>query len=178
MANNCVTCNKQLTFMENMLPQGRKRCKDCNKKFTSIQQYFLGQVAQAIQQHTLTEERENMLYREIQQAALPADLADPVIAQIRSARNESMQRELQNLIEGNFRSGTLTADIERYVLAKSSSLFPETASPLLQRLRYLRNISEIQPEAALSRFPPVGDARSSPLSVSSWRGPDYEKIPI
>lgn len=147
MANNCTACNKQLTFMENIsnvLQGDYKRCKDCNKKFTAIQQNFLELIDQAVQRNMLTEEREKTLYLEVQQAALPKDLYDTVITEIRYRRNEIVQKELHNLIEEHFQAGTLTNDIEIYVNSKLPSLFPETANPISKRLQYLRNISEIQ----------------------------------
>ena len=144
MANSCTVCNKPLTFMENITQREHKRCKDCNKKFSSIQQYFLGVIQQDTLRNMLTEERAQALYLEVQQAGLPGDLYEPVIRRIRTERNGIVQRELHHFMEENFRANTLTADKEGYIHSRVQGLPVEITGPLLKRLHYLRNITEIQ----------------------------------
>lgn len=144
MSINCAVCSTPVGYFESFFTRGTGRCRNCNKKFNAMQQHFYNRIDAALHNGALSLQAETTILQELKIAQLPEDLVTPVIAHLRQQRNIAIQKELQNLIEHHFRQGTLLQDTEKQIASQASSLPHELSTPILQRLRYLRSITEIQ----------------------------------
>lgn len=120
------------------------RCKNCNTKFLPIQKHFYQIIDESYQKGILSIHVESNIYQDLRVAQLPEDLMQQVVARLRQQRDIIIQSELQSSIEYHFKQGTLSLDIEKHISAQASALPQALSDPVLRRVRYLRNITEIQ----------------------------------
>lgn len=126
------------------MQQDPKRCKQCNRKFTSFQKDFFFRIEQAFAHKQITPAFEQSIYQMIQTSQLPQDLGAPIIADLQRKRDLLIREELANMIEALFAQGVLTAQVEQTIMQRASHLAQDLSSPVIRRLQYLRDIFEIQ----------------------------------
>jgi hypothetical protein len=149
----CVICNKQLGFFENVLAMTTKRCSDCDARMREIQQNVAQSIEYAFQQGGVSQEMEQTIYKRFNEVNLPRDLGEPVIQRLLQLRNltdirrfEMLQRKLLADVDISFKENTLTADREQafYRTIQNEKMPSGFAQPITSRLQYLRNLSEIR----------------------------------
>ena len=83
----CITCEKQLSFLENMKAMlTYKRCGNCEAQFKNYQQQSLATIDQIYASGGLTSQAEQDMYLYLSRIKLPQDLGEPVVARLRYLR--------------------------------------------------------------------------------------------
>lgn len=85
----CSICGRVLSFFEGVGALQTKRCPQCQQRLLSIQQHWTNIIEQTYMRGGVPVELEQTVYREFQQARMPHELGQPVIARLTYLRRLS-----------------------------------------------------------------------------------------
>jgi hypothetical protein len=141
----------QLSFFGSIKAIGSKRCDQCNARYSQASAYWLGQMQQIFDQGGNPIEIEQLMYRQFQEMRMPTDVSQPVIQKLHQLRSMADARRFNQVkdhwlgaIQQAFNQGGVTAELEQDALSQLREVPPEIGRQVIDRLRYLRDLSEIQ----------------------------------
>lgn len=151
---NCSTCGNKFAFFEAMKNlTGPKRCDQCNARYNQVSAYWLGLMQQIFDQGHNPIELEQSMYRNFQDVRMPPDLGQPIIQKLQQLRAMAETRRFNQIkehwlktIQQAFDQDGVSAELEQDILKnlRDVQMPPDIGRPVTERLRYLRELSEIR----------------------------------
>jgi len=151
---NCSTCGNKLAFFEAVKNlTGLKRCDQCNARYNQVSDYWLGLMQQMFNQGGNPIELEQSMYRNFQDIRMPPDLGQPAIQKLQqlcamadTRRFNQIKEHWLKTIQQAFDQDGVPAELEQDILKnlRDVRMPPDIGRPVTERLRYLRELSEIR----------------------------------
>ena len=147
----CRSCGTQLSFFGSIKAIGSKRCDQCNARYNQASVYWLDRMQHIFDQGGNPIELEQLMYQQFQEMRMPPDVSQPIIQRLHQLRSMADARRFNQIkdhwlgvIQQAFNQGGVTAELEQDALNHLREVPLEISRPIIDQLRYLRDLSEIR----------------------------------
>ena len=150
---NCSSCGIQLSFFGSIKAIGSKRCAQCNARYNQASEYWLNLIQQRFDQGGNPIKLEQAMYQNFQEIRMPTDVGQPIVqhlqhlcAMAETRRFTQIKEHWLKTIQQAFDQDGVSAVLEQEIIKQLRDVqMPlEMARPVTDRLRYLRELSEIR----------------------------------